>query len=238
MNRKWWKIGVGVGLTILLLLIAKHLGWRGWIDTQLTLGLEWIQGLGRWGAIAFICLYIVATVLLIPGSILTLAAGVIYQLFWGTILVSVASTVSATIAFMIGRYLARDWVLNRFAQQANFQAIDRAISREGWKIVALARLSPIFPFNLLNYLLSLSHISIKDYFWASWLGMIPGTIVYVYIGSAIGNLASLAGTDRRGTTAWEWAVYLVGLVSTIILTIYLTKVAQIALKAKIDPRIE
>jgi uncharacterized membrane protein YdjX (TVP38/TMEM64 family) len=229
MNNKSVKIVIAIALISLFLLLAKHFGWRGWINTQLQLGLEWIDNLGWWGAIAFIFLYIIATVFLIPGSILTLGAGVIYKLFWGTILVSVASTISATIAFILGRYLVRDWVLNKFGKHPNFQAIDGAISREGWKIVALTRLSPVFPFNFLNYLLSLTHISIKDYFFASWMGMIPGTIMYVYIGSAIGNLATLASNNKRATTPMEWALYLVGLVATIVLTVYITKLAQKAL---------
>src|SRR5690606_28498352 len=113
------------------------------------------------------------TVLLIPGSALTLGAGALFGVFWGTVYASTGATLGATCAFLIGRYLARDWVAARIARRPAFVAIDRAVAEEGWKIVGLTRLSPIFPFVLLNYAFGLTRVSLRDYVFASWLGMLP-----------------------------------------------------------------
>lgn len=195
--------------------------------------LDWVASLGIWGPIAFIVLYNLATVLFIPGSLITLGAGFIFGVFWGTIYVSIGSILGATFAFLIGRYLARDWVTQKLEGNQKFKAIDEAVAQEGWKIVGLTRLSPIFPFNLLNYAFGLTKVSLKDYFFASWVGMFPGTVLYVYVGSLAGSLATL-GTEERQRTPLEWGLYGVGLMATVIVTLYVTKIAQKALNQKID----
>ncbi|WP_052001794.1 TVP38/TMEM64 family protein [Lyngbya aestuarii] len=194
--------------------------------------LDWIANLGYWGPVAFIVVYILATVLFLPGSILTLGAGAIFGIFTGSIYVSIGSVAGATCAFLVGRYLARGWVAKKIAGNQKFKAIDEAVAREGWKIVGLTRLSPIFPFNLLNYSFGLTKVSLRDYVVASWIGMIPGTIMYVYIGSLAGELATLALEERSKTTG-EWILYGVGLVATVAVTVYVTKIARKALNEKI-----
>ncbi|VXD15128.1 conserved membrane hypothetical protein [Planktothrix serta PCC 8927] len=203
------------------------------IQGLLTQVLDWVDNLGFWGPIAFIVIYNLATILFIPGSLLTLGAGVIFGVFWGSIYVSIASVMGATFAFLIGRYLARDWVAKKLENYEQFKAIDQAVGEEGWKIVGLTRLSPIFPFNLLNYAFGLTNVSLKDYFLASWIGMLPGTILYVYVGSLVGSLAQL-GMGERSRTPVEWLLYGIGLIATIIVTIYITKIAQNALNQKIE----
>ena len=151
-----------------------------------------IERLGAWGPIAFVFLYILATVLFLPGSIVTLGAGVLFGVVAGSVYVSIASTVGATAAFLIGRYLARDWVVRKIKGNQTFQAIDDAVAEGGWRIVGLTRLSPIFPFNMLNYAFGLTQVSLRDYFFASWIGMMPGTVMYVYLGSL------LAASPRSG----------------------------------------
>ena len=158
-----------------------------------------------------------------------MAAGVLFGVIRGTLLVSISSISGATLAFLIGRYLAREWVAAMIRGNQKFEAIDAAVAEEGWKIVGLTRLSPVFPFNLLNYAFGLTQVSLKDYFLASWIGMLPGTVMYVYIGSLAGNLASL-GSGERSRTPAEWALYGVGLMATVVLTLYLTRIAQRALK--------
>ena len=195
--------------------------------------LVWIEGLGAWGSIAFIFLYILATVLFLPGSILTLGGGVLFGVVWGSIYVSIASTVGATAAFLIGRYLARDWVATKIAGNKTFQAIDEAVADGGWRIVGLTRLSPIFPFNMLNYAFGLTQVSLRDYFFASWIGMMPGTVMYVYLGSLAGSLAAL-GTGARVRTPAEWTLYMVGLLATIVVTLYVTRKARAALNQQIQ----
>ncbi|MHC4153432.1 MAG: TVP38/TMEM64 family protein [Planctomycetota bacterium] len=193
--------------------------------------LAWISGLGPLGPLIFIGLYILICVLLLPGSIPTLGAGVLFGVVKGSVAVSIGSTLGATCAFLIGRYLARNWVSGKIAGNEKFRAIDEAVAREGWKIVLLTRLSPIFPFNLLNYAFGLTKVSLKHYFVASWVGMIPGTIMYVYIGSLAGDLAKL-GTGERTRTAGEWILYGVGLLATLVVTVFVTRIARKALAAR------
>ncbi len=195
--------------------------------------LVWIAGLGPLGVVAFIGLYILATVLFLPGLILTLGAGFVFGVVRGSIYVSIASTLGATLAFLIGRYLARGWVAKKIESNQRFTAIDEAVAKEGWKIVGLLRLSPVFPFNLLNYSLGVTRVSLKHFFLASWIGMMPGTVMYVYIGSLAGDLATL-GMEGQSRTPAEWALYVIGLIATVAVTVYVTKIARKALDKKVS----
>ncbi|MBI4027748.1 MAG: VTT domain-containing protein [Verrucomicrobia bacterium] len=194
--------------------------------------LDHIDQLGRWGGAALIATYVIACIIFIPGSILTLGAGVLFGVVWGSIYVSIGSTLGATCSFLIGRHLARDWVARKLEHYPQFNLIDRAVAREGWKIVLLARLSPLFPFNLLNYALGLTRIPLSHYILASWIGMIPGTVMYVYLGSLVGSLASLGQGGHQRTTA-EWTLYGVGLLATVVVTIYVTRIAKKALSERV-----
>jgi len=194
--------------------------------------LSWVADLGAWGPFFYMVIYILACVFLIPGSILTLGAGVLFGVVKGSIIVSVAATVGATCAFLVGKYLARDWVARKIQANPRFQAIDEAVAREGWKIVGLTRLSPVFPFNLLNYAYGLTRVSLRDYFFASWVGMMPGTVMYVYIGSLAGEIAKIGG-DRYSRTSAEWAFYILGLIATAAVTVYITRIARAALGKKV-----
>ncbi|XHR82382.1 MAG: TVP38/TMEM64 family protein [Gloeotrichia echinulata GP01] len=190
--------------------------------------LQSINSLGAVGAIAFIVLYIIATVAFLPGSILTLGSGVIFGVVWGSIYVFIGATLGATAAFIVGRYLARNWVASKITGNKKFAAIDQAVAKEGLKIVLLTRLSPIFPFNLLNYAFGITGVSLKDYFIGS-VGMIPGTIMYVYIGSLAGNLARI-GTEAQPTNpTLQWLIRILGLIATIAVTVFVTRVARKAL---------
>jgi uncharacterized membrane protein YdjX (TVP38/TMEM64 family) len=150
----------------------------------------------------------------------------------GSIYVSIAATLGATAAFLVGRYFARDWVARKLEGNAKFKAIDEAVGREGWKIVLLTRLSPVFPFNLLNYAYGLTRVTLRDYFFASWAGMIPGTILYVYIGSLSSDLAG-AGTASGGArTPAGWALDAVGFIATVAVVVYVTRIGSRALREK------
>ena len=194
--------------------------------------LSWVAELGPWGPLIYILIYILACVFFIPGSILTLGAGVLFGVIKGSIIVSVAATAGATCAFLVGRHIARDWVSKRIQSNPKFQAIDEAVAREGWKIVVLTRLSPVFPFNLLNYAYGLTRVSLRDYFFASWIGMMPATVMFVYIGSLAGEIAKIGGEGRSRTPA-EWALYIVGLIATAAVTVYVTRIARAALGKKV-----
>ncbi|QUS62321.1 TVP38/TMEM64 family protein [Synechocystis sp. PCC 7339] len=194
----------------------------------LLIALQWIDGLGTAGAIAFILLYVVATVAFLPGSILTLGAGVVFGVVLGSVYVFVGATLGATGAFLVGRYLARGWVAKKIAGNQKFKAIDEAVGREGLKIVILTRLSPVFPFNLLNYGYGITGVSLKDYVVGS-LGMIPGTIMYVYIGSLAGSLATVGAETNQANPNLQWAIRIIGFIATVAVTFYVTKVAKKAL---------
>ena len=219
---------------LVLCMIAALVAVANYFDLQQLFrqALAWISGLGAVGPLVFIGLYIIACVLLLPGSLLTLGAGVVFGVIKGSWVVSVASTLGATCAFLVGRYLARDWVGDKIASHDKFRAIDEAVAAQGWKIVGLTRLSPVFPFNLLNYAFGLTQVKFKHYVIASWLGMLPGTIMYVYIGSLAGDLATL-GSGERTRTPGEWVLYGVGLAATVVVTVFVTRIAKKALNARI-----
>ena len=202
------------------------------IQELLRAALERLAGLGAAGVAAFVAIYVAACVLMIPGSLLTLGAGAVYGLVRGTAIVSLASTLGATAAFLAGRHLAREWVARRIAGNPRFAAIDAAVGREGWKIVGLTRLSPAFPFNLLNYAYGLTGVRLRDYVLASWIGMLPGTVMYVYLGSLAGSLATLGG-HRGGRTPAQWALFGVGLAATVAVTVLVTRIARRALERRI-----
>jgi len=198
--------------------------------------LTWVESLGSIAPIAFIVLYNVATVLLIPGSLLTLGSGVLFGLVWGSVYVFFAATLGATLAFWLGRTVARDWVSNKISAYPKFAAIDTAVAKEGFKIVFLTRLSPLFPFNILNYAFGITQVSLKDYVLGS-VGMIPGTILYVYIGSLIGSVAQIGmkgATLDPQTQKLQWIAKIIGFIATIAVTVYITRIAKKALNDSIS----
>jgi uncharacterized membrane protein YdjX (TVP38/TMEM64 family) len=194
---------------------------------------EWVDSLGVWGPVVFILGYALAAVLFIPGSLLTLAAGAIFGLVEGTIYTLIGATLGSSAAFLVARYLARGRIERKIAGNARFAAIDKAVGREGFKIVALLRLSPVFPFNLLNYALGLTKVTFLQYLAAS-IAMLPGTLLYVYYGKAAGSLAALAGGAKTEKGAESWIFLGVGLLATIVVTTFVTRLAGKALRQEID----
>jgi uncharacterized membrane protein YdjX (TVP38/TMEM64 family) len=194
--------------------------------------LQWINSLGSLGGIVFIGIYIIATLAFLPAAILTLGAGVIFGVIWGSLYVFVGATLGAIAAFLVGRYLARGWVKEKISSYKKFTNIDQAVSKEGLKIIFLIRLSPLFPFNLLNYALGLTNVSLKDYSLASF-GMIPGTIMYVYLGYLAGDLALIGNKNQPDNMIFHWLIQIIGLISTIAVTVYVTKIAKKALEEEI-----
>ena len=213
-----------VAFGIVLFVVAKEFH----AQDRLKQALDWVGQLGPWGAVIFIAIYVVATVLFIPGSVLTLGAGAVFGVAWGSVYVSIGSTLGATCAFLVGRYFARDAIARKIEGNARFAAIDKAVAVEGWKIVGLTRLSPVFPFTLLNYAFGLTRVKLSHYLLASWIGMMPGTVMYVYLGS----LAKAASGERTRTTG-EWVLYGVGLLATVVVTVFVTRIAKKALATKI-----
>jgi uncharacterized membrane protein YdjX (TVP38/TMEM64 family) len=203
------------------------------VQDMLRQALAWINERGRVGAIAYITLYIIATVAFLPGSIITLGGGAIFGIFWGSLYVFIGASLGATAAFLIGRYFARNWVYQKIAGNEKFRKIDDAVGKEGFKIVCLTRLSPVFPFNLLNYAFGVTGVSLKDYL-LGFVGMIPGTVMYVYIGSLAGACA-LIGTKAQPTNSFvEWARMIIGFIATVAVTVVITRIARKALEEKVS----
>jgi uncharacterized membrane protein YdjX (TVP38/TMEM64 family) len=190
----------------------------------------WLAGLGVWAPVIFGLLYVAAVVLLVPGSALTLAAGALFGLLGGVLVASAAATTGSALAFLIARYLARDRIAHLLERYPKFRAIDRAISAGGWKIVVLLRLSPAVPFNLQNYLYGLTGIRFWPCVLASAAAMLPGTFLYVYLGylGRAGLEAAAGGSHADSLAGWGMAV--VGLAATVVVTVYVTRLARRALR--------
>jgi uncharacterized membrane protein YdjX (TVP38/TMEM64 family) len=221
------------GIPIVLLVVGGLLFWRFGreISSTLAAALTWVGHWGWVGGILFIAIYALATVLFLPASLLTLGAGAIYGVFLGAFYVIIGATIGANLAFLIGRYLAQERVNQIMSGIPAFHAISRAIGQGGWKVAALIRLSPAFPFNILNYALGLTSISFVDNIIGT-AGIIPGTLMYVYLGSLAGELA-MAGTSPAPdphTQQVQWILRILGLIATIGVTIYVTRLARQALQ--------
>ncbi len=192
---------------------------------------DWVSTAGTIGLAIFGLVYAAAAVLFVPGSILTLAAGALFGVAWGTLVVSVASTAGAAASFLIGRYLLRQRVERWARRHPRFEALDAALGREGWRIVLLTRLSPLFPYNLVNYLFGLTAIGFWPCLAATWVGMLPGTLLYVYLGFA-GRAAARVASHGETVGVWEYASWAVGLGATALLSYYLSRLARRTLAAK------
>ncbi len=221
------RILTAVVALVALIFIGRELG--AYVPRFAT----WVEGLGVWGPVAFMAGYALATVAFVPGSLLTLGAGAIFGLAKGVAYVFVAASIGATLAFLVSRYVARSAIEQRLAGNEKFAAIDDAVGEQGLKIVLLLRLSPVFPFNALNYGLGLTKVSLRDYVLAH-IGMLPGSLLYVYYGKLAGDVAALAGgaETERGTE--YWIVLGLGLVATVIVTTIVTRIARRALKESAD----
>lgn len=203
------------------------------IQESLTRFLAWVDGLGAWGPLLVAAAYIPATVLFVPGSLLTLGAGALFGVVVGTIVVSLGSTLGSTAAFVVGRFFARDWVAATVAGNAKFAALDAAVGEQGFKIVLLTRLSPVFPYNMLGYMYGITNVKLLHYVVASWIGMLPGTVLYVYLGALAGTVAKAAAGDApEGGEAeiLRWILYGIGFVATLAVTIVITRVAAKAMR--------
>jgi uncharacterized membrane protein YdjX (TVP38/TMEM64 family) len=190
---------------------------------------SWVAHKGVWGGVLYGFVYVVAVLLFVPGSVLTIGAGLVFGLLWGTVVVSAASTIAAALAFLIARYGARERVEALAARNEKFRAIDQAVREQGWKVVALLRLSPLVPFSVSNYLYGLTPVSFAPYVLASWIAMLPATVLYVWIGAA-GRAA--AGAEPEGRSPLEWVLLAAGLVATAVVTVLVSRAARRQLEAR------
>jgi uncharacterized membrane protein YdjX (TVP38/TMEM64 family) len=232
-----WRIVVLVLLAVGLFAAMLIPPVRQAVTGQVERLMEWTAGLGVWGPVFVAAFYVVACVLSLPGSVLTVGAGFLFGVVTGTVTVSIGSTLGACAAFGVGRTLARHWVERKISASERFAAIDAAVGKQGFKIVLLTRLSPVFPFNLLNYAYGLTKVPFGQYALASWIGMLPGTLMYVYFGAAAREAAdsirAAAGTAGKGSPAAA-AFFWAGLAVAIVVAVFVTRVARKALKEAVE----
>ncbi len=226
-----WRVGLLVLFALAGLAALVFLPLRAW----LLAALDALAALGMWALPAYGLLYVLATVLFLPGSLVTMAGGFLFGPLWGTLVVSLASTVGVASAFLLGRTVARPWVLRLASKHRRFPALDRAVAASGFKIVLLTRLSPIFPFNLLNYAFGVTSVRFRHYVLASWLGMLPATFFFVSLGSTARDLAQIA-SGKAGGGSGSLPLLLIGALATFLVTLLLARIAAKALRGVTDER--
>lgn len=217
-----WNLIIGIAFVIALFIAWFLLPVKEWLQSFT----QWVEGLGVWGGVVYGVFYAIATVLLVPGAPLTIAGGLLFGVALGFPIILIGATVGAALAFLAARYLVREKVKAMVESRPKLKAIDRAVADEGWKIVAMVRLTPIVPFNLQNYFFGLTEVKFWHYVAATLAGIIPGVLLYLYLG-AIGA-ATLTGGAKLGPL--QWGFFIVGLVVTIVVVVLVTKKAKAKLK--------
>jgi len=219
-----WRIVIGS--ILLLAIIGIFFYFQG--KVHVISFFEWLEGLGAWAPFLFILIDMLAVVLVLPGVILTLGAGFMFGILRGSLYVLIGSTIGATIAFLIARYLFGEKATGFFLGHSKLKLINDEFKRAGWKFVLLTRLVPFFPFKLSNYFFGLMQISLRDFILGVFLGIIPFTIANVYIGSLAADLATI-GSRTASRSKMEWTIYGIGVIIAIIAVIYITHLARKAL---------
>jgi uncharacterized membrane protein YdjX (TVP38/TMEM64 family) len=225
------RLATLLAIVVALFLAMKFLPVQQWLRSFN----DWVGQMGVAGIFIFIIVYAVATVLLAPGAILTIGAGFAFGLWKGFLAVSGGATLGASLAFLVARFIARDKIEAIAKGNEKFRNIDSAIGKRGAKLIFLLRLSPVIPFNLSNYFYGLTGVKFWPYVLASWIGMMPGTFLYVYIGTAGKAAVAAAAGGAAVKHGWQYWTFLgVGLAATVIVTIWVTKIARDALKSQTD----
>jgi uncharacterized membrane protein YdjX (TVP38/TMEM64 family) len=220
---RYLKVGLVLLAVAGVVVAARLLPVKEWLETFNA----FVAELGLVGMVLFGVVYAVATVLMLPGSLLTLAGGATFGLLPGFATVLLGAILGAALAFLVSRHLARRRVESWIQEKPSFTAIDKAVAKQGWKIVALTRLSPVFPFNFQNYAYGLTSVSFAHYVLASFVGMIPGTFLYVYLGT-LGRTGLAAASG--GAEGFRLALQVIGLLATVAVTVLITRTARRALK--------
>ena len=228
MKRKVVRAIIAIGCVAVLIWLARMTDAREIVRTVLAR----IQDLGPWAPFWFIVAYIVACLTFFPGVILTLGSGILFGVWWGTFYVSVGATIGACLAFLTSRYFVRNWLTRKLGNHPKFRMIDEAVAREGWKVAGLMRLSPAFPFTPMNFVFGLTRIPLWQFFIVTYFSIWPMTALFAYLGSLIGDIAQL-GTRPVATGSMKWVVTGIGITSTIIVTLVVTRIARRYLAEKL-----
>jgi len=187
--------------------------------------MEWIEQSGWIGVAWFIVLYTLTCVFFLPGSVLTIGAGAVYGFWFSTALVTISSTLGAVVNFLTSRYLARSWMQRNLGHSARFRALEKAVSTEGWRMILISRMSPIVPHSLVSYAAGLIRISFWRFTLASFIGFLPPSAAYTYVGAVVGRaLRTSAGAAPHDPVIWTF--YCLGLVATLAVTVLTTRIAR------------
>ena len=219
----WAKMALSVVALGMLVIIGRECG------DYLLRFLLWIGTLGVLARVTFVLVYVAATLTFVPGSLLTMTAGALFGLVEGAFYTFVGATIGSALAFVIARYLARDAIQRRLVRYPKFAAIDQAVGLEGFKIVLLLRLSPVFPFNFLNYALGLTTVTFRAYMLGA-IGLLPGSVVYAYYGMLAGDVIALAGGVPSNSGVSYYVTMILGLVATVLVTMVIIHAARRALR--------
>lgn len=219
-----------VGVLVVAVVLAV-VAWRRLpVVETLQRVLEWTSGIGAWGGAVVLGLYVVAALLLLPGSVLTISSGFLFGVVWGGLVATVGTTLGATAAFLTGRTAARRLVERWLAHHPKFRQLNAAVIDNGFRMVLLTQLSPLFPFNILNYAYGVTSVRIAPFVLATWLGMLPGTLLIVYLGSTSNDLAQIfaGGLEPAGNgRILKW----IGLALAFAATAVVTLMARRAMSA-------
>jgi uncharacterized membrane protein YdjX (TVP38/TMEM64 family) len=205
--------------------------WLEWMTSSL----DWVEKAGWMGWLGFIVIYTFTCVFFLPGSVLTVGAGAIYGFWGGALLVSISNLVGALVNFLTSRYLLRGWLQRKFADNKKFHALDQAVAKDGWHIILLSRISPVVPHSVVSYACGLTKLSLGKFSLASWLGFIPISAAYSYMGAFLGKFARFKAGAPHGAESWQtWTFYGVGVVATVVVTVWSTRVASRVLKSHVQ----
>ncbi|MEB3184774.1 MAG: TVP38/TMEM64 family protein [Cyanobacteriota bacterium] len=200
---------------------------------------SWFEALLPWlraplGALLFVPLYALWVTLLLPGVWASMLAGALYGPWWGSVIVFAGACLGAEAAFLLGRHWLREWARARLAALPKLQAVEQAVSREGLKLVLLTRLSPAFPFSLLNLAYGLSEVSLRDY-TLGLIGIVPGTILFCGLGALAGDVARFGAVLAGEADAGTWSLRVVGLLATVAVVWLVGRAARRALQLPEPP---
>lgn len=218
-------ITAGVILVAIVIMVIIYVDVR----TYLLSFFEWLDSLGAWAPLLFILFDFLVVILVLPGVFFTLGAGFLFGVVKGSFYVVIATTLGASVAFILSRYLFSERISRFFADHPRLNLIDEELSHQGWKLVLLTRLVPFFPFKLSNYYFGLTHFTFRDFFFGTLFGIIPITMINVYIGSLAADLATLGAHDAT-KSPFQWTMYGIGFIVTIVALIYITRHAKKALQ--------
>jgi uncharacterized membrane protein YdjX (TVP38/TMEM64 family) len=196
---RWIKLGlaaalIGAMVGLAVYYLAPAADWSGLVE-------EWVESSGAFGVLVFALIFVVATLLLLPAAVLNIAAGALFGLAWGLGVVMASSMAAALLAFLIARHLLRERITRHYTRSGTPAAIDKALRSEGWRAVALLRLSPIVPFAVKNYLFGVSRVRMRDYLVGTLLGKLPGAVILTALGTTGRAAMDLKGPERWGLVA-------------------------------------